>query len=155
MNYLHNVHVHNISIVKDLFYTTANNKKYYLCHGDRFDFINTYLVFLGRVANFLYSVLYLLEKARKREIVEELYTPLSEKVKMWFKEYFFPKNLLHKKAFALADELDCDGVILGHYHMPDYVKRNNKEYFNSGDWISSCTAVVENEEGNLELIYYK
>ncbi|MDD3263053.1 MAG: hypothetical protein PHR61_04340 [Candidatus Absconditabacteria bacterium] len=152
MKHLYHIHVHNISIVKDLVYTTANNKKYYLCHGDKFDFVNDTV---GRITNFFYSLLYLLEKKFNKNISKEHYVPFSERSKMRFKRHFFPKKTLHKKAFALAKEKGCDGIIIGHYHMPDHVKNHTMEYFNTGDWISSCTAVVENKKGDLELIHYK
>ncbi|AHB41149.1 metallophosphoesterase [candidate division SR1 bacterium RAAC1_SR1_1] len=152
MKHLHNVHVHNISIVKDLVYTTATNKKYYLCHGDKFDFVNDTV---GRITNFFYSLLYLLEKRFNKDIAKEHYVPFSERSKMRFKRHFFPKKTLHRRAFALAKEKECDGIIIGHYHMPDHVKNHTMEYFNTGDWIASCTAVVENEKGELELIHYK
>lgn len=105
MKHLNHIHVHNISIVKDLVYTTANNKKFYLCHGDKFDFVND---FFGRITNFLYSLLYLLEKVINKNISKEHYVPLSERSKMRFKRHFFPKKLLHRKAFALAKEKNCD-----------------------------------------------
>lgn len=152
MKHLHNVHVHNISIVKDLIYTTANNKKYYLCHWDKFDFVNDTV---GRITNFFYSLLYLLEKSFNKDIWKEHYIPFSERSKMRFKQHFFPKKTLHKKAFSLAKEKECDGIIIWHYHMADHVKNHTMEYFNSWDWVISCTAVVENESGDLELIHYK
>ncbi len=152
MKHLHNIKVHNISIVKNLIYTTANNKKYYICHGDKFDFVNDTV---GRITNFFYSLIYLLEKAFSKNFFQPNYTPFSERFKMRFKQHFFPKNILHKKAFALAREKECDGIIIGHYHMADHVKNHTVEYFNTGDRIMSCTAVVENEQWNLELFHYK
>ena len=38
---LHHMHFNNVSIVNDHTHTTRNDKRYYICHGDRFDFINS------------------------------------------------------------------------------------------------------------------
>ena len=67
----------------------------------------------------------------------------------------FPNKRIEKKALRLAKKKECDGVILGHYHRPDHVKKDGKEYLNCGDRVTSCTAIVENEKGNLELIHHK
>jgi UDP-2,3-diacylglucosamine pyrophosphatase LpxH len=67
---------------------------------------------------------------------------------------FFPKKWLHKKSIALAKKKECDGIIIGHYHMADHIIQDGKEYFNTGDRVISCTAIVENDEGKLELFYH-
>ena len=41
---MHHLRLYNMHIVNDHFLTTKNNKRYYLCHGERFDFINHHMV---------------------------------------------------------------------------------------------------------------
>ncbi|HEY9056721.1 MAG TPA: UDP-2,3-diacylglucosamine diphosphatase, partial [Aurantimonas sp.] len=56
---------------------------------------------------------------------------------------------------ALAEEAKrngCDGVICGHIHHAQMVRRGNIEYVNTGDWVESCTALAEHHDGSLELI---
>lgn len=150
----HGLCLHKMNLVKDLFYSTSNKRTYYICHWEMFDFINTHLVFLGKIANFFYSLLFLLETSWNKNTYKVWYRPLSERIKMYFKKKFFPKKRLQKKVFNLVNRLGCDWMVLGHYHLPDYVKKWTKEYFNTGDRISSCTAVVENEGWFFELLYY-
>jgi hypothetical protein len=51
-----------------------------------------------------------------------------------------------------AKELECDGVICGHIHVPRIEQIGNVTYCNTGDWVEHCTALVEDESGTLELI---
>ena len=74
---------------------------------------------------------------------------------MYLRKSANPKQKLYSRALKLADDKHCDGIIIGHYHSPAHIKEGNKEYFNTGDWIYSCSAVVENNKGELELIYHK
>jgi len=47
-----------------------------------------------------------------------------------------------------------DGVICGHIHYADMHDRMGIHYVNTGDWVESCTAVVESFEGALELVHW-
>jgi UDP-2,3-diacylglucosamine pyrophosphatase LpxH len=51
-----------------------------------------------------------------------------------------------------ARETGVDGVICGHIHYADSHERSGVHYVNTGDWVESCTAVVETAEGALELV---
>jgi UDP-2,3-diacylglucosamine pyrophosphatase LpxH len=56
---------------------------------------------------------------------------------------------------ALANEanrLDADGVVCGHIHHAVIGEREGIEYINTGDWVESCTAIVEDHDGTLRLI---
>lgn len=54
---------------------------------------------------------------------------------------------------AIAES--CDGVICGHIHQPAIREIGNLIYMNSGDWVESMTALVEDYFGNWEIIYFK
>ena len=45
-----------------------------------------------------------------------------------------------------------DGIICGHIHWATIRDINGMEYVNCGDWVDSCTAIVEDHDGSLELI---
>ena len=58
-----------------------------------------------------------------------------------------------EEALALeAKETGVDGVVCGHIHLADMHDRLGIHYINTGDWVESCTAIVEDFEGNFELI---
>lgn len=51
-----------------------------------------------------------------------------------------------------CDKKNADGIICGHVHQPAIKTINNIEYMNDGDWVESCTALVENFDGTWEII---
>jgi UDP-2,3-diacylglucosamine pyrophosphatase LpxH len=86
--------------------------------------------------------------------------------KFGYKNYWSLAGYLKKKtkkAISVIDDFeealihhasinDCIGVICGHIHTAKLEKRGELIYANCGDWIESLTALVENEDGKLELI---
>ena len=51
-----------------------------------------------------------------------------------------------------AQRIGVDGVICGHIHHATIEKMNDVEYINTGDWVESCTAVLEHFDGRMELV---
>ena len=51
-----------------------------------------------------------------------------------------------------ALENDCDGVVCGHVHTPQMAEHEGIIYCNTGDWVEHCSALVEYEDGALELL---
>ena len=48
-----------------------------------------------------------------------------------------------------------DGFICGHIHHAEITELEfGKLYCNTGDWVESCTALVEDETGKIELIHW-
>jgi UDP-2,3-diacylglucosamine pyrophosphatase LpxH len=48
----------------------------------------------------------------------------------------------------------CDGVVCGHVHTPVIKSLGDLTYYNCGDWIESCTALLEHDDGQIELVVY-
>jgi len=58
-------------------------------------------------------------------------------------------------ADAVANEANrrgVDGVVCGHIHHAEIREMNGVLYCNDGDWVESCTALVEHSDGRLELV---
>ena len=53
-----------------------------------------------------------------------------------------------------ATEAGADGVVCGHIHKPELRTFDGVRYANCGDWVESCTALVEHVDGRLELLYW-
>jgi UDP-2,3-diacylglucosamine pyrophosphatase LpxH len=45
-----------------------------------------------------------------------------------------------------------DGVICGHIHTPAIKRIDGLTYINCGDWVDSCTAIIEHYDGRMELV---
>jgi UDP-2,3-diacylglucosamine pyrophosphatase LpxH len=61
----------------------------------------------------------------------------------------FEKNLI-----SYAKKRGYDGVICGHIHKAEIKEIENTSYMNDGDWVESCTALVERMEGEWEIIHW-
>ena len=143
-----------VTILEDTIHTTAEGKRFLVIHGDQFDAVVRYAKWLAFVGDTAYTFLLwlntLLNKARR---------------KMGFPYWSLSAYLKHKtkKAVefigdyetALTDEArrrQVDGVICGHIHHAEIRDMDGVLYVNDGDWVESCTALVEHPDGRLEIL---
>lgn len=59
-----------------------------------------------------------------------------------------------EKLTELARSRNCDGIICGHIHQPAIRDIDGITYMNSGDWVESMSALVEDFDGIWSLLYY-
>ena len=45
-----------------------------------------------------------------------------------------------------------DGLVCGHIHKAEITTINGVSYHNCGDWVESCTALVETNAGEFKII---
>ena len=65
-------------------------------------------------------------------------------------EFEFEKNLA-----KYCKSRGYDGVVCGHIHTPEIKDVNGIRYMNDGDWVESCTAIVEHDTGFFEMVHWK
>jgi UDP-2,3-diacylglucosamine pyrophosphatase LpxH len=121
-------------------------KKYFVTHGDLFDSITSKLKWIAKLGDVGYTFLLWLNRHYNsyREKRGMPYYSLSQIVKDY-------ENELVK----VAKSRKCHGIICGHIHQPATKVIDGIEYLNSGDWVESLTALVEDLEGNWKIIYYQ
>jgi UDP-2,3-diacylglucosamine pyrophosphatase LpxH len=51
-----------------------------------------------------------------------------------------------------ASKQGVDGVVCGHIHRAEITRIHDIDYYNCGDWVESCTALVEHPDGQMEII---
>jgi hypothetical protein len=54
----------------------------------------------------------------------------------------------------MARKQNVHGVICGHVHRAEIRDAGGVMYLNCGDWVESCTALVEDFDGNIQLLHY-
>jgi UDP-2,3-diacylglucosamine pyrophosphatase LpxH len=132
----------NIEIVNQLEHIGVDGKHYLVVHGDMFDGITRlapWLAFLGdRAYDFILSF------NSKFNWVRHLKARVKKAVDFIFQ---FEKNLA-----AYCKKRGFDGVICGHIHHAEIKDIDNITYMNDGDWVESCTALVEHHDGRWEII---
>ena len=80
------------------------------------------------------------------------YWSLSQWLKRQVKEAV---KAIDRFEVALATEAKrrgMEGVICGHIHHAEMRMVQGVLYINDGDWVESCTALVEHADGRLELL---
>ena len=146
----------NIRIVKDFVYKSAG-KSYYVLHGDIFDSITGRFGWLAKIGDIGYTWLMWINKYyNARRVKRGLpYYSLSQKVKSKVKSAVSYISDFEKYLTEIAYKKECDGVICGHIHHPENRYYDKIHYLNSGDWVESLSALVEDYEGNWKIVYYE
>lgn len=143
-----------IEIERDAVHETADGRRYLIIHGDEFDVVVRYarwLAFLGdRGYQLALWTNWPLNFIRRRLGLG--YWSLSAYLKNRVKSAV---NFIGDFEKSLSDEAErrqVTGVICGHIHHAASKKIGDVHYVNTGDWVESCTAVVEKDDGSFELI---
>jgi UDP-2,3-diacylglucosamine pyrophosphatase LpxH len=147
-------HFGGIEVVETAIHEAADGRKYLVIHGDVFDVVvrhAKWLAFLGDGAyTFALGVNTYLNWVRRK--LGFPYWSLSQWAKLRVKNAV---NFIGRFEEAVANEArrhKVDGVICGHIHHAVLHDRFGIDYLNCGDWVESCTAIVEHEDGRFELI---
>ena len=145
----------NIKIVKDYVYE-SHGKRYYVTHGDVFDSVTSRMKWLAKLGDLGYSaLLWLNEKYNARRIKHgKPYHSFSKVIKRKFKKAVSFMSDFENKLISLARVNQCNGVICGHIHHPENRYYEDIHYLNSGDWVESLSALVEDEHGNWRVHHY-
>lgn len=145
-----------IEIRRDAVHRTASGQRYLVIHGDEFDVVVRYARWLAFLGDRGYELALWanrpLNGIRRRLGLE--YWSLSSYLKLRVKSAV---NFIGDFEKSLAEEAkrrDVHGVICGHVHHPASRELGGVHYLNTGDWVESCTAVAETQEGELKLIYW-
>ena len=148
-------HVGNLSIKRDMIYESSG-KKYYIVHGDIFDSVTTNLRWVAQLGDIGYTFLLWLNQQYNyyRSKKGLPYYSLSKVVKSKVKTAVSYINDFETQLSEIAKIKECEGIICGHIHQPAIKTIDGIEYMNSGDWVESLSALVEDKNGSWSLVYY-
>jgi UDP-2,3-diacylglucosamine pyrophosphatase LpxH len=150
----HGMSFGNVSIVEEAVHVNAHGKRLLVTHGDKFDSVvrcSRAVAILGtRLYDWLLRINWLAHGLRRKFNLPywSLAGFLKHKVKNAVK---YISNFEQVVAYEAA-RLGVDGVVCGHIHRPEIIRLNNVLYCNCGDWVESCSALVEHHDGSLELL---
>ncbi len=145
-----------IYVQKEAVHITADGRKLLVTHGDDFDGVVQYAKWLTYLGDWVYDRLlsfnHFLNVARCK--LGYPYWSLSSYLKHKVKNAV---NFISDFEQALAHEAkrrNLDGVVCGHIHHAKIRNIDGILYCNDGDWVENCTALVEDWDGNLSIIYW-
>jgi UDP-2,3-diacylglucosamine pyrophosphatase LpxH len=147
-------HFAGVEVVPEAIHETADGKRYLVLHGDAFDGFMNYARWLAHLGDHAYVWLLRINAIfnRARRKLGFSYWSLSAYLK-----------LRVKNALRFIDDFECavsevarkrgvDGVICGHIHHAEKRTFGEVVYLNDGDWVESCTAIVERQNGRMDIV---
>jgi len=144
----------NIRVAMDHVHVAADGKRYLLVHGDEFDQVTRYHRWIAILGDRAYAALVRLNLVlswARRTIGLPGYWSLAGYAKRRVKTALDFVFGFEEAVVRHAKERGVDGVICGHIHVAA-IREVHIRYVNCGDWVDSCTAVVEHADGRLELV---
>lgn len=149
------IRLQNISIMKNLLYKTSKWKIFYITHWDSLDWINNNNSKIWKIWSYIYGLLLRIESIWNKKAILPWETSIAEKIESWIKIHRFPKDKLIEKIKKFTKWKNYDWIILWHFHQASHHNIDWLEYFNSWDWLNNCSAVIEDNDWNLDLFFYK
>lgn len=133
---------------------TAQGERLLVLHGDQFDDVMRCPPWLTRLGDVLHGTMVSLSHTvnNLRRAVGKPYWPLTERLKLGIGTSARYIEQFEQQAVRHAQHLGYDGVVCGHIHRANLRRIDGTLYANSGDWVESCSALVESEQGTLELL---
>jgi UDP-2,3-diacylglucosamine pyrophosphatase LpxH len=145
----------DIAIHREYVHVAADGKRYLLLHGDEFDVVTKYHKWLAILGDHAYAFLVrvnLMLSWLRRTLGIPGYWSLAGYAKRKVKKAVdficdFEESVTHD-----VRQRGLDGVICGHIHAAALKSIGGVTYMNCGDWVDSCTAIVEHLDGRMELV---
>ncbi|MGF1451234.1 MAG: UDP-2,3-diacylglucosamine diphosphatase [Opitutales bacterium] len=145
-----------IEFVEEYVHDNPKKGNYLVVHGDCFDAVTTHSPFIAHLGDIGYQTLLKINRLynKWRALRGKEYYSLSKAIKAKVKGVVNHVSKFEDHLKELAVARKCNGIICGHIHTPEDKFIGDIHYLNSGDWVESMTAVVEDYEGNYEVITY-
>lgn len=144
----------DIEFTNEYSYKDLKNRQWLIVHGDLFDQVTRHYKWISILGDHAYSFL-LMCNGQLHFIRERLglgYWSLSKYIKNKTKQAL---NFIYKFEGSLANyakDNGYTGVICGHIHHPTIKQIDNITYSNTGDWVETCSALVETHTGEFQLL---
>jgi len=146
----------NLQLVDEAVHVTADQRRLFVVHGDEYDVVTRYHRWVAFLGDAGYTLLLALNRHLNglRSRFGYGYWSLSA----WIK-YRVKRAVSYIGEFEQALAHQCrkegyDGVICGHIHHAEIRDVDGITYLNCGDWVESCTALVEDARGEFRIVHW-
>ncbi|HEY6916222.1 MAG TPA: UDP-2,3-diacylglucosamine diphosphatase, partial [Allosphingosinicella sp.] len=141
-----------VEIRRKAVHVTADGRRLLVLHGDEFDTIvmaHKWLAYAGDAAYELLMKLNVLVNIVRRRF-NLPYWSLSKHAKQKVKNAVEFISHYEEVVARAAQMKGVDGVVCGHIHTAEERRIGDVTYYNDGDWVEGCTALVEHHDGRME-----
>ncbi|WP_448580286.1 UDP-2,3-diacylglucosamine diphosphatase [Thermaurantiacus sp.] len=144
----------DIAILPEAVHETADGRRLLVLHGDEFDGVVLYARWLAFLGDHAYALLLRLNILvnRARRWFGLPYWSLSAHLKHRVKRAVEFMSRFEEAVAHAAELRGADGVVCGHIHNAEIRQIGAITYYNDGDWVESCTALVEHANGRMEIL---
>ena len=143
-----------VEVVPEAIHVTADGRRLLVLHGDEFDGVVLYARWLAFLGDRAYALLLHANVAfnavRRRFGLP--YWSLSAHIKKKVKNAVAFISSFEEAVAHAARDRGVDGVVCGHIHSAEIREFGGVTYYNDGDWVESCTALVEHPDGTMEIL---
>ncbi len=143
-----------VEVINEAIHETADGKRLWVLHGDRFDGVISFAKWLAHAGDWAYGWALrfneLVFRVRKRLGLP--YWSLSAFLKHKVKNAVEYISRFEEVVAEQAKLRGMDGVVCGHIHHAEIREIGGIIYHNDGDWVESCSALVEDAHGNMEIL---
>ena len=149
-------HFGGIEVMDEAVHKTADGRQLWVIHGDYFDAVVQQAKWLAYVGDYLYEFTLKLNRYlnNMRGRLGLPYWSLSAYLKHKVKKALNYVTDFENAVAHVAAKKGYQGVVCGHIHRAEIRDVNGVLYCNDGDWVESCTALVETVDGRLELLHW-
>jgi UDP-2,3-diacylglucosamine pyrophosphatase LpxH len=144
----------NVEIRREAIHETADGRRFLVLHGDEFDSIVRASPLLESIGSHAYAAALTLNRYVNsiRSRFGFPYWSLAAFLKHKVKNAVTYIASFEKALAAEARRQQVHGVICGHIHRAEITEIDGITYCNDGDWVESCTTLVEDFDGRLSLL---
>ena len=144
-----------VDIVADHVHTTAAGQRLWIMHGDQYDQVTTCHRWISKLGDVSYTALVhinrLLSLSRRKLGIGGHWSLADYAKRNVLKAVAYIGDFEEVAAHA-TQQKQLDGVVCGHIHTAAIKSFDGINYYNCGDWVDSCTALVEHLDGRMELV---
>jgi UDP-2,3-diacylglucosamine pyrophosphatase LpxH len=143
-----------IEIRRNAMHVAADGRRYWVTHGDEFDVVVRHAKWLAFFGDWAYDTAIFINTHfnRIRRAFGFGYWSFSAWAKLKVKNAVNFIGAFEKELAAEAKRRGADGVICGHIHHAAIKELDGVTYVNTGDFVESCSVVVEHEDGAMEIV---
>ena len=148
------LHFGGVFVTNEVVHETLTGKRLLILHGDQFDAVMGCAKWLAHLGDTAYEFALVLNRVFNfiRRKLGFPYWSLSAYLKHKVKNAVEHISTFEHFIAERANQNQADGVVCGHIHHAEMRQIGKVLYCNDGDWVESCTALVEDLEGNLAII---
>ena len=143
-----------ITLEDEAIHVTADGRRLLVIHGDEFDGVVKHARWLAVLGDWAYELMMVFNTVfnRARRRMGFGYWSLSAFLKARVKNAVEFIGSYEKALVDVARRRGVDGIVCGHIHTPEIRTIDGILYCNDGDWVESCSALVEDFSGKLEIV---